>query len=72
MRRACCRSLINDIKLGLIDVVVVHRLVRLTRSLADFQQIMAALNAYDLPVISVIQQIDMSHHVGRLATHIIT
>jgi site-specific DNA recombinase len=72
MRRAGFRSLLNDIKLGLIDVVVVHRLDRLTRSLADFQQIMADLNAQDVPVVSVTQQIDMSHHVGRLATNIIT
>lgn len=72
MRRAGFRSLLNDIKLGLIDVVVVHRLDRLTRRLADFQQIIAELNAHDVPVVSVTQQIDMSHHVGRLAMNIIT
>lgn len=72
MRRAGFRSLLNDIKLGLIDVVVVHRLDRLTRRLADFQKIMAELNAHDASVVSVTQQIDMSHHVGRLATNIIT
>ncbi|WP_230208769.1 recombinase family protein [Solemya velum gill symbiont] len=72
MRRSGFRSLLNDIKLGLIDVVVVHRLDRLTRRLADFQQIMDELNAHDVPVVSVTQQIDMSHHVGRLATNIIT
>ncbi len=33
MRRAGFRSLLNDIKLGLIDVVVVHRLDRLIRRL---------------------------------------
>lgn len=72
IRRAGFRSLLNDVKLGLIDVIVVHRLDRLTRSLADFQQIMSELNAHDVPVVSVTQQIDMSHHVGRLATNIIT
>ena len=72
MRRAGFRSLLSDIKLGLVDVVVVHRLDRLTRRLADFQQIMSELNAHGVPVVSVTQQIDMSHHVGRLATNIIT
>lgn len=72
MRRAGFRALLSDIKFGLIDVVVVHRLDRLTRRLADFQQIMSELNAHDVPVVSVTQQIDMSHHVGRLATNIIT
>lgn len=72
LRRAGFRSLLNDIKLGLIDVVVVHRLDRLMRRLADFQKIMAELNAHDVPVVSVTQQIDMYHHVGRLVTNIIT
>jgi DNA invertase Pin-like site-specific DNA recombinase len=36
---------------------------------AGFQQFMAELNAHDVPVVSVTQQIDMSHHVGRLATN---
>ncbi|MCP3908137.1 MAG: recombinase family protein [Oceanicoccus sp.] len=72
LRRAGFRALLNDIKLGLVDAVVVHRLDRLTRNLSDFQQIMTELNAHDVPVVSVTQQIDMSHHVGRLATNIIT
>jgi DNA invertase Pin-like site-specific DNA recombinase len=60
VRRAGFRSLLNDIKLGLIDVVVVHRFDRLTRSLADFQQIMSALNTHNVPVVPVTQQIDIS------------
>lgn len=72
MRRAGFRALLSDIKLGLVEAVVVHRLDRLTRNLSDFQQIMAELNAHNVPLVSVTQQIDMSHHVGRLATNIIT
>lgn len=72
LRRAGFRSLLNDIKLGLIDVVVVHRLDRLTRNLSDFQQTMSELNARDVPLVSVTQQIDMSHHMGRLTTNILT
>ncbi len=72
LRRAGFCALLNDIKLGLVDAVVVHRLDRLTRNLSDFQQIMAELNAHNVPLVSVTQQIDMSHHMGRLATNIIT
>ncbi|MFL0798206.1 MAG: recombinase family protein [Cellvibrionaceae bacterium] len=74
MRRAGFRALLSDIKLGLVDVVVVvvHRLDRLTRNLSDFQQIMAELNAHNVPLVSVTQQIDMSHHTGRLTTNILT
>ena len=72
IRRAGFRALLNDIKLGLIDAVVVHRLDRLTRNLSDFQQIMSELSAHDVPLVSVTQQIDMSHHMGRLTTNILT
>jgi DNA invertase Pin-like site-specific DNA recombinase len=72
LRRPGFRSLLADIKYGLIDVVVVHRLDRLTRNLSDFQQIISELNAHSVSLVSVTQQIDMSHHVGRLATNILT
>ena len=70
-RRAGFRCLLNDIKLGLVDIVVVHRLGRLTRSLADFQQIIVEKNAHRVPLVSVAQQIDLSHHVGRLSTKLV-
>ncbi|PLY16829.1 MAG: hypothetical protein C0631_02665 [Sedimenticola sp.] len=41
LRRLGFHSLIADIKRGLVDVMVVHRLDRLTRILSDFQQIIA-------------------------------
>lgn len=72
LRRHGFQSLLADIKRGLIDVVVVHRLDRLTRNLSDFQQIIAEFNAHNVVLVSVTQQLDMSHHVGRLATNILT
>jgi DNA invertase Pin-like site-specific DNA recombinase len=67
LRRHGYQSLLADIKRGLIDVAVVHRFDRLTRNLSDFQQIVAEFNAHNVALVSVIQQLDMSHHVGRLA-----
>ncbi len=72
LRRRGFQSLLADIKRGLIDVVVVHRLDRLTRNLSDFQQIIAEFNTHNVALVSVTQQLDMSHHVGRLATNILT
>lgn len=72
LRRFGFQSLLADIKRGLIDVVVVHRLDRLTRNLSDFQQILAELKSHDVALVSVTQQLDMSHHVGRLATNVLT
>ena len=65
-------SSVEKDKRGLIDVVVVHRLDRLTRNLSDFQRIIAEFNAHNVVLVSVTQQLDMSHHVGRLATNILT
>ncbi len=72
LRRLGFQTLLADIKRGLIDVVVVHRLDRLTRNLSDFQQIIAEFNAHNVALVSVTQQLDMSHHIGRLATNILT
>ena len=44
LQRPGLQSLITDIKYGLVDVVVVHRLDRLTRSLSDFQKLMSEFN----------------------------
>lgn len=72
LRRQGFQSLLADIKRGFIDVIVVHRLDRLTRNLSDFQQIIAEFNAHNVALVSVTQHLDMSHHVGRLATNILT
>jgi len=72
LRRHGFQSLLADIKRVLIDVVVVHRFDRLTRNLSDFQRIIAEFNAHSVALASVTQQLDMSHHVGRLATNILT
>lgn len=71
LRRHGFQSLLADIKRGLIDVVVVHRLDRLTRNLSDFQQIITEFKEHNVALVSVTQQLDMSHHVGRLATNIL-
>lgn len=44
----------------------------MTRNLSDFQRIIAEFNAHNVALVSVTQQLDMSHHVGRLATNILT
>ena len=71
---ACAEFIGSQVGQGwqLVDAVVVHRLGRLSRNSSDFQQIMAELNAHNVPVVPVTQQIDMSNHMGRVATNTIT
>lgn len=71
LRRPGLQALLADIKYGLIDVFVVYRLDRLTRSLSDFQQLMTLFTDHNVSLVSLTQEIDMSHYVGRLATNIL-
>jgi len=65
-------ALLRDIKHGLVDVVVVHRLDRLTRSIRDLQEIMALLKAHDVELISVTHKVDVTSEFGRLAVNMLT
>ena len=58
-RRQGFQSLLAGLKRGLIDVVVVHRLDRLTRNLSDFQQIIAEFNAHNVASVSVTQRLPL-------------
>jgi len=65
-------ALLRDIEHGLVDVVVVHRLDRLTRSIRDLQEIMTLLKAHDVELISVTHKIDITSEFGRLAVNMLT
>ena len=55
MERPGLRRLLADIDAGLIDVVVVYKIDRLTRSLADFARIVERFDAKDVSFVSVTQ-----------------
>ena len=47
MERPALQRLLTDIKAGKIQIVVVYKVDRLTRSLADFAKIVDVLDAHD-------------------------
>ena len=53
LERSLLHRLMTDIEAGGIDVVVVHKLDRLTRCLADFSEHMAVLDRHHVSVVSV-------------------
>src|ERR1700693_3195778 len=55
MERPALRRLLSDIDEGRIDVVVVYKVDRLTRSLADFAKIVEIFDAHDVSVGSMTQ-----------------
>lgn len=63
--------LLEAVERGEVDVVVVYKLDRLTRSIRDFAEIMEALESQGVAVASVTQPINSGDSMGRLMVHIL-
>jgi DNA invertase Pin-like site-specific DNA recombinase len=57
MERPALQRLLAEIKQGLVDVVVVYKVDRLTRSLTDFAKMVEAFDAHGVSFVSVTQQL---------------
>jgi len=66
MERPALQHLMADINQELIDVVVVYKVDRLTRSLADFAKIVEVFDARGVSFVSVTQQFNTTTSMGRL------
>jgi DNA invertase Pin-like site-specific DNA recombinase len=64
--RPALQRLIRDIEAGMIDVVVVYKLDRLTRSIRDFLHLVEAFEAHDTSFVSVTESFSTSTSMGRL------
>ncbi len=71
MERPGLRALLADIDLGKIDVVVVYKVDRLTRSLMDFAQIVQKLEAKGVSFVSVTQSFNTTSSMGRLTLNVL-
>src|SRR5580704_9452851 len=66
MDRPALQQLLEDITAGRVDIVVVYKVDRLTRSLADFAKIVEILDAKRASFVSVTQQFNTTTSMGRL------
>jgi site-specific DNA recombinase len=64
-------SLLSDIDAGLIDVVVVYKVDRLSRSLADFVRLVERFDARSVSFVSVTQQFNTASSMGRLTLNVL-
>ena len=64
-------SLLSDIEQGRIDVVVVYKVDRLTRSLADFARIVDAFDRRQVSFVSVPQAFNTTTSMGRLTLNVV-
>ncbi len=71
MKRPALAELLKDIESGLVDVVVVYKIDRLSRSLCDFTDLSKLFERHGVSFVSVTQQIDTSNAAGRMMLNIL-
>ena len=71
MDRPALQRLLADIAAGRVDIVVVYKIDRLTRSLTDFAKIVEILDARGASFVSVTQQFNTTTSMGRLTLNIL-
>lgn len=71
MERPALDRLLRDIEAGKIDCVVVYKVDRLSRSLMDFSRIMETFEKTGVSFVSVTQQFNTTHSMGRLTLNIL-
>src|ERR1700687_3282375 len=69
--RPALQQLLADIKAHRIDVIVVYKVDRLTRSLADFAKLVELFDAYGVSFVSVTQQFNTTTSMGRLTLNVL-
>jgi site-specific DNA recombinase len=65
------KKLLADIEAGRINVVVVYKIDRLTRSLADFAKLVEAFDARSISFVAVTQQFNTTTSMGRLTLNVL-
>mgnify|MGYP001160337892 CR=1 FL=1 len=65
------QRLLDDIRVRKIDVIVVYKVDRLTRSLADFAKLVELFDAHNLSFVSVTQQFNTTTSMGRLTLNVL-
>jgi len=71
MDRPALQRLLGDISAGKVDVVVVYKIDRLTRSLFDFAKIVEAFDAQGVSFVSITQQFNTTTSMGRLTLNVL-
>ena len=69
--RPALKEMIQDVRDKKIDIVVVYKIDRLSRSLGDFSRIHSILEQNEVGFISVTQQLDTSNATGRMVMNIL-
>ena len=71
LERPGLKRLLADIEEGLVDVVVVYKIDRLSRSLADFAKLVDIFDRHEVTFVSVTQSFNTTTSMGRLTLNIL-
>src|ERR1700693_3124677 len=71
LERPAAQRLLTDIRAGRIDIVVVYKVDRLTRSLADFARMVELFDAQGVSFVAVTQQFNTTSSMGRLTLNVL-
>ncbi|WP_395001342.1 recombinase family protein [Sphingomonas sp.] len=71
MERPALRALLADVAAGKVDVIIIYKIDRLTRSLADFARIVELLEKHGASFVSVTQSFNTKTSMGRLMLHVL-
>ncbi|MEL6686336.1 MAG: recombinase family protein [Pseudomonadota bacterium] len=71
LERPGLQALIEDVKAGLVDVIIVYKVDRLTRSLADFSKLVEIFDQHDVSFVSVTQAFNTTNSMGRLTLNVL-
>lgn len=71
LERPALKRLMQDVEAGLVDTIVVYKVDRLTRALADFAKIVEMLDGQDASFVSVTQQFNTTTSMGRLTLNVL-
>lgn len=71
LNRPALQQLLADIKAGLIDIIVVYKIDRLTRCLMDFSKIVEILDKHKTSFVSITQHFNTTTSMGRLTLNML-
>ena len=69
--RPALQRLLEDVRAGKIDIIVVYKVDRLTRSLADFAKLVELFDHHAVSFVSVTQQFNTTTSMGRLTLNVL-
>ena len=71
LARPALQRLLADIEAGRVDIIVVYKVDRLTRALADFARLVEIFDRHAVSFVSVTQQFNTTTSMGRLTLHVL-